>query len=44
VTETTYSYKPTDLTVGDQVNLRVTAVNADGVESDGVRVITWINS
>lgn len=44
VTETAYAYKPTDLTVGDQVILRVSAVNADGVESDGVRVITWINN
>ena len=41
VTGTTYSYNPTDLKVGDQVGLRITAVNADGVESDGIRIITW---
>jgi len=41
VTETAYAYKPTDLTVGDQVILRVTAVNADGVESDGVRTVAY---
>ncbi|MBQ8358324.1 MAG: hypothetical protein IJX37_00215, partial [Oscillospiraceae bacterium] len=46
VTDTTYSYVPTDLKSGDQLILRVTAVNADGIESEGVRVITWntINS
>ena len=42
VTGTTYSYVPTDLKEGDQLILRVTAENADGVESDGVRTITWI--
>ena len=42
VTGTTYSYNPTDLKAGDQVILRVTAVNAEGVESDGIRVITWV--
>ena len=41
VTGTTYSYNPTDLKAGDQVTIRITAVNADGVESDGIRVITW---
>lgn len=41
VTGTSYIYVPTDLKVGDQLILRVTAVNADGVESTGVRVITW---
>ena len=41
VTGTAYSYNPTDLKEGDQVILRVTAVNADGVESDGARTITW---
>ena len=41
VTGTTYAYVPTDLKAGDQLILRVTAVNADGVESTGVRVITW---
>lgn len=42
VTGTTYCYVPTDLKEGDQLILRVTAENADGVESDGVRTITWI--
>ena len=42
VTGTTYSYNPTDLNDGDQVILRVTAVNAEGVESAGIRTITWI--
>ena len=42
VTGTTYSYNPTDLKDGDQLILRVTAVNADGVESEGARVITWV--
>ncbi len=42
VTGTTYTYVPTDLKAGDQLILRVTAVNADGVESDGIRTITWI--
>ena len=42
VTETTYSYNPTDLKTGDQLILRVTAVNADGIESDGSRTITWL--
>lgn len=41
ITGTSYVYIPTDLNVGDQLILRVTAVNADGVESTGVRVITW---
>ena len=41
VIETAYAYNPTDLKDGDQVILRVTAVNADGVESEGVRTITW---
>ena len=44
VSETTYSYKPVDLKAGDQLILRVTAVNKDGVESDGVRTITWIEN
>ena len=39
VTETTYAYTPTDLKYGDQLILRVTAVNADGVESSGIRAI-----
>lgn len=39
VTETTYTYNPTDLQDGDQLILRVTAVNAEGVESEGVRMI-----
>ena len=43
VTETVYTYTPTDLKAGDQLILRVTAVNADGVESDGTRTITWID-
>jgi len=43
VTGTTYTYTPTDLHSGDQVILRVTAVNADGVESDGSRTITWVD-
>ena len=42
VTATSFSYNPTDLTDGDQLILRVTAVNADGVESEGSRVITWV--
>ena len=42
VTGTTYAYNPNDLKSGDQLILRVTAVNADGVESEGTRVITWI--
>ena len=42
VTGTTYSYNPTDLQSGDQLILRVTAVNADGVESDGIRIIGWV--
>jgi hypothetical protein len=42
VTETTYTYAPTDLKAGDQLILRVTAVNADGVESEGARKITWV--
>ena len=42
VTDTTYAYAPTDLNAGDQLVLRVTAVNVDGVESEGIRVITWI--
>ena len=42
VTDTAYNYIPTDLTSGDQVILRVTAVNADGIESEGIRTITWI--
>jgi len=42
VTGTAYDYNPTDLQIGDQVILRVTAVNADGVESDGIRIVTWI--
>ena len=41
ITGTSYVYVPTDLKVGDQLILRVTAVNADGVESTGVRVLTW---
>ena len=44
VTETAYAYEPTGLQKGDQVILRVTAVNADGVESNGIRVITWLES
>jgi len=42
VTETAYSYDPADLKEGDQLILRVTAVNADGIESAGTRMITWI--
>jgi hypothetical protein len=42
VTETTYSYNATDLKAGDQLILRVTAVNTDGVESEGARTITWV--
>ena len=42
VTDTTYSYNPSNLKSGDQVTIRITAVNADGVESDGIRVITWV--
>ena len=42
VTGTTYRYNPTDLNSGDQVTIRITAVNADGVESDGIRAITWV--
>lgn len=42
VTGTTYSYNPTDLKASDQVTIRITAVNADGVESDGIRAITWV--
>lgn len=42
VTDTAYTYVPTDLNSGDQIILRVTAVNADGVESDSIRAITWI--
>ena len=42
VTDTAYSYQSADLKTGDQLILRVTAVNADGVESEGVRTITWI--
>lgn len=41
VTGTSYAYVPTDLSAGDQLILRVTAVNADGVESTGIREITW---
>jgi len=44
VTATAYTYAPTDLQIGDQVILRVTAVNADGVESDGSRAITWVEA
>jgi alpha-L-fucosidase 2 len=44
VTGTTYSYNPTDLKTDDQLIIRVTAVNADGVESDGVRAITWVET
>ena len=44
VTDTAYTYAPTDLQTGDQLILRVTAVNADGVESDGIRTITWIGN
>ena len=44
VTGTTYSYNPTDLNAGDQVTIRITAVNADGVESDGIRTITWLEN
>ena len=44
VTGTTYSYNPTDLKAGDQLILRITAVNADGVESDGIRTITWVEN
>jgi len=40
ITGTSYIYVPTDLKVGDQLILRVTAVNEDGVESTGVRVLT----
>ena len=39
---TTFTYDPSDLQKDDQLILRVTAVNADGVESEGIRVITWI--
>ena len=42
VAGTTYSYDPTDLKAGDQVIIRITAVNADGVESNGIRAITWV--
>ena len=42
VTGTAYTYDPTDLKSGDQLILRITAVNKDGVESDGARAITWI--
>ena len=41
VTGTSYAYVPTDLKAGDQLILRVTAVNADGVESTGIRELTW---
>ncbi|MBR2311022.1 MAG: glycoside hydrolase N-terminal domain-containing protein [Oscillospiraceae bacterium] len=41
VTGTSYAYVPTDLKAGDQLILRVTAVNADGVESTGIRALTW---
>ena len=44
VTETSYTYIPTDLQAGDQLILRVTAVNADGVESKGVRTICWMEN
>jgi len=44
VTGTTYTYEPTDLQKNDQLILKVTAVNADGVESDGDRLITWYMS
>jgi len=39
---TTFTYDPSNLQKDDQLILRVTAVNADGVESEGIRVITWI--
>ena len=42
VTDTTYSYNPSDLKSGDQVVLRITAVNADDIESEGIRAITWV--
>ena len=42
ITDTAYTYDPTDLKEGDQLILRVTAANADGIESDGTRAITWI--
>ena len=42
VTGTSYSYKPTDLKEGDQVIMSVTAVNADGVESESIQAITWV--
>ena len=42
ITDTAYTYDPTDLAEGDQVIMRVTAVSADGIESDGTRAITWI--
>ena len=42
VTETSYHYQPTELQTGDQLILRITAVNAAGIESDGARVVTWI--
>ena len=41
VTGTSYTYIPTDLKTDDQLILRGTAVNEDGVESDGVRIVTW---
>ena len=44
VTETSYTYAPTDLKAGDQLILRVTAVNADGVESKGIRTICWMEN
>jgi len=44
VTDTVYTCDPTGLQAGNQLTLLVTAVNADGVESDGVRVITWVET
>lgn len=44
ITGTTYAYRPTDLTEGDQITLRVTAVDKNGVESEGITVFGFVSS
>ena len=39
ITDTSFTYVPTDLEEGDQMTMRVTAVDANGYESKGVTIL-----
>jgi len=44
ITDTAYAYRPTDLNEGDQITLRVTAVDKNGVESAGITALGFAAS